>query len=47
MDYDEDYAYGLTQIAWNKRQRKDLAVGFTILGLMLLCVTGAIIWFVN
>ncbi len=44
MDYDEDYAYGLTQIEWGKKQRKDLSIGFTILGLMLLCGVGAIVW---
>lgn len=43
--YDDDYIMGLTEIEWGKKQRKDLSIGFTILGLMLLCVAGAIVWF--
>lgn len=44
-DEDEDYAYGLTEIEWNKRQRKDMVVGFTFLGLVILFIIGLTIWF--
>jgi hypothetical protein len=45
MDYDEDYKFGLTQIAWDKRQRKSLTVGFIALTVMAIMALGVIYWF--
>ena len=43
--YEEDYKFGLTQIAWDKKQRKSLVVGFIVLGIMALMMLGVIYWF--
>ena len=42
---DEDYAYGLTEIEWDKQQRKSLKIGFSFLGIMILSIIGITIWF--
>lgn len=43
--YDDDEYVSPARKRWEERQAKDVRIGFICLGLMLLCVVGAIVWF--
>jgi len=45
MDYDEDYVIPLTRIEFDKRQRKNLKIGFIWLGACGLMGIWVVVWF--
>lgn len=45
MDYDEDEFENSIRIQWTREQKKDLKIGFTFLGIVILFIIGITIWF--
>lgn len=45
MDYDDDEFENSINIQWTQEQAKDLRIGFTFLGLVVLFVIAITCWF--
>jgi hypothetical protein len=47
MQFDDDEYVGLTQIEWDRKQKKNLKIGFAFLGFIILFMVAVSIWFMK